>query len=123
MLPPPLVRPRKGDGLSFAACYFYAALMVVLWEFVLFGWAIVILGTKQELYRHLLELSYPIALLSHNFLITSRKSLIDVCGVLLANSYFFAFGLWLCANAVHAVLRRNRVTQLGITDSNVDRED
>ena len=122
-LPPPLVRPRKGDGISFGDCYIRTAWAMVAVGFALEGWAIVILGTKQEFHEHLLELSYPIALLSQNFLITSRRSLTDALGVLLANSYFGAFAIWLCVNAVHAVLRRNRVAQLGITHSNVDTED
>jgi len=122
-LPPPLVCPRKGRGISFGDCYIRTAWAMVSVGFALEGWAIVVLGTKQELHEHLLALSYPIALLSRNFLITSRRSLIDVLGVLLANSYFGAFAIWLCVNAVHAVLRRNRVAQLGITGSNVDPED
>ena len=124
LIPPPLLVARKGEGIPFAACYIGLALTIIIQQFIVIGWAIVILGgSKRDLYEHFEMLSIPLAWINQNFLITPSRSILDVFGILLANSYFGAFALWACGNAVHAIFLRNRVTQLGITDSKVDSDD
>jgi hypothetical protein len=120
VFPPPLAVAPKTQGIPFAVCYVVFALTVFIQQFILFGWAAFLFGTKRELYEHLEMLSYPIAWINPKFLITPQNSFFDVCGVLLANSYFGAFTYWVCANTVRAIFRRSRVTQLSITDSEVD---
>ena len=124
LIPPPLLVAKKGEGIPFAACYVGLALTIVIQQFIVIGWVIVILGgAKRDLYEHFEMLSTPLSWINQNFLITPSRSIVDVCGILLGNSYFAAFATWACANTVHAVFLRNRVTQLGITDSKVELDD
>ena len=81
------------------------------------------MGSRQDLYDHFQMLSVPLAWINPNCLITPEKSFLDVCGIILANSYFGAFFLWLCGNGVRAVFRRNRVTRMSITDVPPDSDD
>jgi hypothetical protein len=123
VFPPPLSLAPKGDGIPFAACYLGLALIIFVEQFIFFGWGIVAMGSRQDLYDHFQMLSVPLAWINPNFLITPEKSFLDVCGIILANSYFGAFFLWLCGNGVRAVFRRNRVTRMSITDVPPDSDD
>jgi hypothetical protein len=123
MLPPPLAAAPKTQGIPFAACYVAIALTIFIQQFILFGWAAFFLGTKRDVYEHFQMLSYPLAWINPNFLITPQRSFFDACGIVFANSYFGAFAFWICGNTVGAIFRRNRVTQLSITSSEVDIDD
>ena len=123
VVPPPLVLPRKGYGIPFAACYVGIVLTIFIQQFTVLGWAVYILGSKRDVFEHFEMLSYPLAWIDSNFLITPSKSVGDISGILAANSYFGAFAAWICANIVHAVFRRNKVAQLGITSPPVDLDD
>jgi hypothetical protein len=120
---PPLSVAPKGEGIPFALCYLTLGLVIFVEQFVLFGWGIVAMGSQQDLYDHFQMLSAPLMWINPNFLITPDRTFLDVCGILLANSYFAAFFLWLCGNGVRAVFRRNRVTRMSITDAPSDSDD
>jgi hypothetical protein len=122
-LPTPLAVAPMNEGIPFAGCYLGLALIIFIEQFVLFGWGIVAMGSRQDLYDHFQMLSVPLAWINPNFLITPQRSFSDVCGILLANSYFGAFTMWLCANGVRAIFRRNRVTRMSITDAPSDSDD
>lgn len=123
VFPAPLSVAPQSDGIPFAGCYLALALIILIEQFILFGWAIVVMGSRQDLYDHFQILSYPLAWINPNFLITPQRSFLDVCGILMANSYFGAFAFWLCGNGVRAVFRRNRVTRMTITDAPEDSDD
>jgi hypothetical protein len=120
---PPLSIAPKGEGVPFAGCYLALVFIIFIEQFILFGWAIVLMGTRQDLYEHFAMLSYPLAWVNPNFLISPQRSFLDTCGVLLANSYFGAFALWFFANLAGAVFRRNRVTRMSISDTPPDPDD
>ena len=87
-------------------------------EFIIFLSAYKLLGAQPwELQDYLVELSEPMVLFSQQFLITPKKNFVDACGVMLANSFLIAIPVFLCAKAVPYLLRRNRVTQIGIGTS------
>jgi hypothetical protein len=122
-LPAPLSVAPNHEGIPFAGCYLALALIIFIEQFILFGWGIVAMGSRQDLYDHFQMLSVPLAWINPNFLITPQRGFLDVCGILLANSYFGAFAMWSCANTVRAVFRRNRVTRMSITDAPSDSDD
>jgi hypothetical protein len=92
-------------------------------EFVGFLTAYVVLGAKPaEIQEQLEFLSEPLRWFSPQFLITPDKSFLDVCGIMLGNSFLIGIPIFLCAKSVQAVLRRNRVVQIGI-DHSIDQTD
>jgi len=100
----------------------FVSLFVV--EFVGFLAAGVLVGANRaEIQEHLEMMSLPLAWLSPQFLITPRKSFLDVCGIMLGNSFLIGIPLFLCVKFTQHVLRRGCVVQIGIDHSVDDDKD
>jgi hypothetical protein len=67
--------------------------------------------------------SVPLGLVNPAFLITPEKSLAEVLGIMIANSYFYALVLTFILKTVHGFLRRSRTIQLGISGTTVNDDD
>lgn len=109
---------REKFRASYIACVIGTAIALFAVEFVGFGWMGMAVGaSKQEMAEHLEFLSVPLGWLSHAFIIRPDKTFLDVCGIILGNSFFYGFGLYICFNVVHAAFRKNRVMQMNISGS------
>lgn len=123
-LPPWLKEGRNQPRITLVTTWLGAALSVFVVEFLLFGSAHVLLGASgSELTEHLEMLSMPLAWISTNFLITPRRSLFDVCGVILGNSIFFGSAIYVFYQPVRWAFHRARPTQLSLSNSNLGDED
>jgi len=119
LVPPWLKRGHNQPRITFVSSWLGAALTVFLVEFLGFGAAYLVLGASQRELRELLQmLSVPLAWISPNFLITPDKSFLDVCGIILGNSFFFGLPLFACYESVRWFFRKNRPVQLSITHTN-----
>lgn len=110
--------------LTLVSSWLVAAMTVFLIEFVGVLSAFVVLGaSRREISEHLEMLSYPLAWITPNFLLTRTDSFLDLCGVILGNSVFFGLVLWACYQPVRSAFRRNRPTRLSISGTNDITED
>jgi len=71
-------------------------------------------GATRDFREHMESLSYPLGYLNPRFLITAQTAGIDLVGITLANSCFYAALIAACFTFVRWVFRRNRVTQIGL---------
>jgi len=79
------------------------------------GWFHVLTGSsKNEIQETLTTISLPLAWISPEFLLNPSNNFFDVCGVVLANSFFYALATFIVWRWVHSVIRRNRVTAINI---------
>jgi hypothetical protein len=109
--------------LTFVSAFIGTFLTVLLVEFLGFLTLFFVVGAKPaEVQEHLDMLSAPLAFFSQQFRITPQKNFLDVCGIMLGNSFFLGIPFYVCGKVVHFFLRRNRVVQIGI-DSSVDLTD
>jgi hypothetical protein len=116
-----LVSPWLSKGhtqprITFAVMYLSAVTSMFVVEFLGFGAMILLLGNASDVRDHLEMLSMPLVWISGNFLITKDKDFSDVCGILLGNSFFLGLLGFACYQPIRWVFRRNRLTQLSITD-------
>jgi hypothetical protein len=124
VVPPWLKQGRNQPRLTIVGSWLTAALSVFLVEFLGFVSAHLLLGASQrELQEHLQILSLPLAWISPNFLITPARSFFDVCGGILGNSIFFGMLIFVFYQPVRWAFRRNRPTQLSISNSNPTKDD
>ena len=92
------------------------ALAIFASGFVMQGWAAVAVGaSERELSEFLETFSVPLGWASPVFVITRNTSFSGVCGIIFANSYFYALVLFPFLRLVQAARHRNRVTQLGLS--------
>jgi hypothetical protein len=96
---------------------------IFLVGFIGYTTLILLLGKKPDLWEHFAMLSWPLASISPNFLITPDKALSDVCGVILGNSFFFGLLLFACYQPVRWAFRRARVQQLSLSGTNPTDDD
>ena len=93
-------------------------------EFVGLLAAHVLLGATSREVQELLEfLSVPLGWFSSQFVITPQVRFLDVCGIVLGNSFFIAMPVFVCAKTTQYVMNRNRVVQLGIDHKLGDADD
>lgn len=124
ILPPTYERGYLHPQVTFVTTFLSVFLSVFVVEFLGFLGAYVILRAKpSDIQEHLELLSEPLRFLSRQFLITPEKRFSDVCGVMLGNSFLIAIPVFLCAKGVQYVLRRNRVTRIGIGGSSDETDD
>jgi len=103
--------------VGYLVCVFACFLTVFAVEFVVFGGLAVLLGSKQDVAEHMETLSVPLGYFSRAFIIRPDKSFLDVCGILLGNSFLYGLPLYICVTVVRSVLQRSRVTQINIAGS------
>ncbi len=124
LIPPWLKRGHNQPRVTFVSSWLSAAATIFLVEFLGFGAAYLALGASQRELRELLDmLSIPLAWISPNFLLRPGKSFLDVCGVILGNSFLLGLPLFACYESVRWFFRRNRPVQLSITDANPSDDD
>ncbi len=83
----------------------------------------VFFGNPSDVQEHLEDLSLPLARISPNFLIRRESSILDVCGIILGNSFFFALLIFSFYQPIRWLFRRARPTQLNISHSHAVDED
>ncbi len=122
--PPWFTTVNRAHRPYFLACFLGVAFVTYALTFVIEGWAYWILGASMAETQEKLEmLSLPLAWVWPQFLVTPRVSLIDVLGVILANSLFYSILILICWRFVRFVFNRNRVTRIGVTaDSDIEDE-
>jgi hypothetical protein len=109
--------------LTFVVAFISTFLSILLVEFVGFLTLFFVVGAKPaDVQEQLDTLSVPLVWFSHQFRITPQKNFLDVCGIMLGNSFLLGIPLYVCGKVVHFFLRRNRVVQIGI-DGSVDLTD
>ena len=112
------------EQLTFVSAFIAVFVTVLLVEFLAVLALYVILGAKPaEVQEHLDMLSAPLGFFSQQFLITPQKSLLDVCGIMLGNSFLLAIPFFACVKIVHFFLRRSRVLQISIDGRPSDQSD
>jgi tRNA U34 5-carboxymethylaminomethyl modifying GTPase MnmE/TrmE len=87
------------------------------------GWVAYLNGSHRDVIESMEMWSMPLGLINPAFTIRPEKDLVEVIGIVTANSYFWALGLMLIFKFVHSRMRRNRVTELAISGSSVGEED
>lgn len=120
--PPVKVKWRRNLRL-FAASWVACTLFMLAYGFIL-GWGAYLTGSPDREVREAVDLwSYPLAWANPAFIVRPDKNFVAVFGIVAANSYFYTLALLLAFKVVHGAMRRNRVTQLGISDRNMDDDD
>jgi hypothetical protein len=116
----------KGGGviernlMLFLSFWFGLVVTALSYGFVV-GWLVFFSGAPRREVLDVAEMwSVPLGLFSPAFVVRPDKSLAAVVGIVSANSYFWAIGLTLVFKFVHGIIRRSRVTQLGISDHPLD---
>lgn len=123
LVPPWLKQGSNQPRVTIVSSFLGAAMTIFLVEFLGFTAVILLLGSKRDLQEHLDMLSWPLAWINPNFLITPDKALSDVCGVILGNSFFFGLLLFACYQAVRWAFRRARVQRLWLSGTNPTDDD
>ncbi len=123
IIPATYERGQPQLRITFVASFLGVFVTLFTVEFIGFLTAFVLLGANpREVQEQLEFLSEPLRWFSPQFLITPDKSFLDVCGIMLGNSFFLGIPFVLCGKAIQYVMRRNRVVQLGIDHSVEDDE-
>jgi hypothetical protein len=106
----------KNDIRLFLSLWFGAAATLFLQgHVVMSSWAVALGAQPEELYEHLEFLSLPMAWASPRFLIAPDTGVVAILGISILNAYVYALALFPCVRVVQWSVRRNRVTQLGIS--------
>jgi hypothetical protein len=107
--------------ITFVSAFVGMFLTLFLVEFLAILTLYVVLGAKPaEIQEHLWIISEPLAFFGQQFVITAEKSFLDVCGILLGNSFLLGIPFFVSGKVVQFFLRRSRVLQIGI-DGSVDK--
>ncbi|HJT54747.1 MAG TPA: hypothetical protein VJ848_12910 [Candidatus Angelobacter sp.] len=87
------------------------------------GWLAYLIGSHRDLIESMDLWSMPLGFVNPEFVVRPDKGLVEVIGIVSANSYFWALGLMLVFKFVHSRMRRSRVTELAISGTTVGEED
>ena len=130
--PPLLVAggpPKKKPGVIqsnlvlFLTWWFVLAVFLLCYSYIV-SWITYFLGGSH---RDVLEaadmFSYPLRWINPALVVSPDKGFVAVIGIVSANCYFYALGLTLVFKIVHERLRRNRVTELGLSGKTMDDSD
>ena len=121
LVPPTLEKGVLQPRITIMSSILSCAFTVFVVDFLVVGWAYVAFsGPRRELNEHLEMISAPLGFLSAGFVIRTDKSFLDILGIILGNSLFWGTLMFLCYKVVRMAFVRNRVTQMGITDKQVD---
>ncbi len=124
ILPASYERGYDQPRYTFVAAFLTVFVQLFTIEFVAFGIAYILLGAKSsEIQELLFDLSIPLVWFSSQFLLTTNRSFVEACGVMMGNSLLLAIPLFGCVKIVQAAFRRNRVTQIGIGGVTDDSDD
>lgn len=118
--------PWRRTARLFLIMWVALTFFLVAYGFVL-GWSARLLGGAP---RDLSEtdvffdfFSVPLGWLNPAFVIRPYTSFVATLGIVFANSFFYAAGLLAVFRIVHAFMRRNCVTQLGISPTATHEDD
>lgn len=104
--------------ITFVSAFLGMFITLFLVEFLAFLTLYVALGAKPaEVQEHLWIMSEPLVFFDQQFLITPEKTFLDVCGILLGNSFLIGIPFFVSVKIVQFFLRRNRALQIGIEGS------
>ena len=106
----------------FLAIWLGIVFTIMTYGYVL-GWLAYLNGSHRDLIESMDMRSVPLGFVNPEFVVRPHKGLVEVIGIVSANSYFWALGLMLIFKFVHSRMRRNRVTELGISGTTVGEED
>jgi|ERR1700693_372484 len=107
----------------FLSFWFGSIVFGLCYGFVL-GWIVFLIGgSRQDIVISTWMWSVPLGLINPAFEVRPEKSFVVVIGIVSANCYFWALGLTLVFKVVHQFLRRNRVTELGLSGRTLDDDD
>lgn len=110
--------------LTYTGAVIGCAFTIFAIEFVaLVAMMMLVGGTGRDLQEQLEFLSVPLAWINTHFLLTRNSSFLDVCGVILGNSFFYGAVLYSCYFFVRRAFHRSRVTQISISDGSIEDED
>jgi len=118
--PPPGVIARNLG--MFLAIWLGIVFTIMTYGYVL-GWLAYLNGSHRDLIESMDMWSMPLGFVNPEFVVRPDKGLVEVIGIVSANSYFWALGLMLIFKFVHSRMRRNRVTELAISGTTVGEED
>jgi hypothetical protein len=110
------------QGIPFLFWYFSYALAMPVAVTAL-GWFHVLVGaSKSEISDTMVAMSLPLGWIDTAFIMNINRSFLDICGIVVGNSFFYAvatFALWRFARAM---IHRNRVTVINIAGDKTDDE-
>jgi hypothetical protein len=122
VIPPWLQEGRDPVGVSLLGLWILYSMSALVFQFVGFGLLRILLsGSADEWREHIDVLSLPLSMIEANFRLTPDNTFLDLCGVLVGNSFFYALLVFLCYQPVRRAFRKNRPTRLSL--SNVEETD
>jgi hypothetical protein len=132
-LGPPLLaaggHPEKKPGVIqsnlvlFLTWWFVLAVFLLCYGYVITWIAYFLGGSHRDILESADMLSYPLRWINPALAVTPDKGFVAVIAIVSANCYFYALGLTLVFKIVHERLRRNRVTELGLSGKTMDDSD
>lgn len=122
--PPWFTFAKKAHRPGFLICYLSALFTAYFLVYLGYGWMYFLLhASRSEMQENLDMLSIPLAWAFPQFLITPHRDFLDVLGVIMTNSLFYAMPMLICWRIARFVLKRNRVTQMGLSGSGIEDSD
>jgi hypothetical protein len=120
---PKVVNVINRNLVPFLVFWFASVVFVLIYGYVV-GWVIYLAGGPRGDILEIADMwSIPVGWVSPAFIVRPEKSMAAVIGIVSANGYVWALGLTLVYRTVHHLLRRNRVTELGISGRTLDDDD
>src|SRR5579859_1312481 len=102
----------------------FASIAGALFYTFVFGWATFLLGgSRTDIFETLDMWSAPLGLINSAFVIRPNKNFVEAIGIISANCYYYALVITLVLKFVHQRLRRNLVTELGISGRTLANDD
>lgn len=122
LIPPYYAVGKYKRGIPFLFWYVsYAVTMPVV--VTAWGWLHVLVGaSKSEISDAMVAMSLPLGWIDSALIMNTDRSFLDICGIVVGNSFFYAvatFALW---RGARAMIHRNRVTVINITGDKTDDE-
>ncbi|HLJ88907.1 MAG TPA: hypothetical protein VKZ53_18960 [Candidatus Angelobacter sp.] len=118
----PLGRWRR--NLSFFLSAWIALTLFMLAYGMVMGWGAFLLGSSTRDVREIEDLwSLPLGWINSSFIVRKESGFVAVFGIVAANCYFYALAATLSAKIVHALLRSNRTTELGLSRPAIEEDD
>ena len=123
-VPPSLQVGQRQPRLTIVGAYLASVFSIFGVGVLGLGGAYMVLGaSRAEVQEHMVGLSLPVGWISPNFFIMPGRSFLDVCGILLGNSFFYGLVLFGCFRVIHWILQKNRPTRLSISDTSPTEDD
>lgn len=119
---PPLQTGWKRNLVLFISIWIGLTFFIVAYGFVL-GWGAFFLGQSSDVHEVMDMWSVPLGWVNHAFIVRPDKPFVAVLGIVAANCYFYALGITFIFKITQSLLRRGRVTELGLSGHTIDKDD